>query len=130
MNISLYFLVWTFISLYRYLQDRAALSSCLRTLGIFVMFACYLTDTAFHIDVADAIIPHLLPPPDKVRLSASKNQCGGSRMIFFGSGPDPTLKWVLAPEPDRAWIFFIISELVSASRELHGKLALYIYKVF
>jgi hypothetical protein len=48
------------------LQDRAALSSCLRTLGIFVMYPCYLTDTAFHIDVADAILPHLQPTADKV----------------------------------------------------------------
>jgi hypothetical protein len=48
-------------------QDRAALTSCLRTLGIFVMFPCYLTDTAFHIDVADAILPHLQPPTDKVK---------------------------------------------------------------
>ena len=43
----------------RQIQDRAALSSCLRTLGIMVMFPSYLTDTAFHIDVADAILPHL-----------------------------------------------------------------------
>ena len=31
------------------------------------MFPCYLTDTAFHIDVADAILPHLQPPPNQVR---------------------------------------------------------------
>jgi len=46
-------------SLERQIQDRAALSSCLRTLGIVVMFPSYITDTAFHIDVADAILPHL-----------------------------------------------------------------------
>jgi len=46
-------------SLERQIQDRAALSSCLRTLGIVVMFPTYVTDTAFHIDVADAILPHL-----------------------------------------------------------------------
>jgi len=46
-------------SLERQIQDRAALSSCLRTLGIVVMFSTYITDTAFHIDVADAILPHL-----------------------------------------------------------------------
>lgn len=43
----------------RLIQDRAALSSCLRTLGIFIMFSAYQTDTAFHIDVADAVLPHL-----------------------------------------------------------------------
>jgi len=67
------------------LQDRAALSSCLRTLGIFVTFPIYLTDTAFHTDVADAVLPHLpirnkdkkgpKPSPDPgaktVRVSAS-----------------------------------------------------------
>jgi len=53
-------------SLERQIQDRAALSSCLRTLGIVVMFPTYVTDTAFHIDVADAILPHLppIPPPE------------------------------------------------------------------
>ena len=48
------------------IQDRAALSSCLRTLGIFIMFPAYLTDTAFHIDVADAVLPHL-PKEAEVR---------------------------------------------------------------
>jgi len=66
----------------RLIQDRAALSSCLRTLGIFVMFPAYLTDAAFHIDVADAVLPHLpregearrtAPDPNHraVRVSAS-----------------------------------------------------------
>jgi len=49
------------ISLERQIQDRAALSSSLRTLGIVVMYPTYVTDTAFHIDVADAILPHLPP---------------------------------------------------------------------
>ena len=47
------------LSLDRQIQDRAALSSSLRTLGIMVMFPTYLTDTAFHVDVADAVLPHL-----------------------------------------------------------------------
>jgi len=42
-------------------QDRNVMSSSLRSLGIFVMFPCHLTDTAFHIDVAEAILPHLPP---------------------------------------------------------------------
>ena len=46
-------------SLERQIQDRAALSSSLRTLGIMIMYPSYLTDTAFHIDVADAVLPHL-----------------------------------------------------------------------
>jgi hypothetical protein len=43
-------------------------------------------------------------------------QCCGSGMIFFGSGSGMN--------------FFIISKSVSASRELHGKLALYSLKFF
>ena len=47
------------LSLERQIQDRAALSSSLRTLGIMVMYPSHLQDTAFHIDVADAVLPHL-----------------------------------------------------------------------
>ena len=47
------------VSLEKQIQDRATLSSSLRTLGIFIMYPTYLTDTAFHIDVADAVLPHL-----------------------------------------------------------------------
>ena len=46
-------------TLEKQIQDRAALSSSLRTLGIIIMYPSYLTDTAFHIDVADAVLPHL-----------------------------------------------------------------------
>eukprot|EP00092_Neocalanus_flemingeri_P101336 GFUD01129574.1.p1 GENE.GFUD01129574.1~~GFUD01129574.1.p1 ORF type:complete len:911 (-),score=287.76 GFUD01129574.1:124-2856(-) len=60
------------VSLERQIQDRAALSSCLRTLGIVVMFPTYVTDTAFHIDVADAILPHL--PPTQTQLASQAPQ--------------------------------------------------------
>lgn len=63
------------------IQDRAALSSCLRTLGIFIMFPAHLTDTGFHQDVAEAVLPHLEeqessrrqqePSSKAVRVSAS-----------------------------------------------------------
>jgi hypothetical protein len=42
---------------------------------------------------------------------------------WFFSAPDPTLKGVLAPDPDPAWIFYNL--WISASRELHVKIALY-----
>jgi len=58
-------------SLERQIQDRAALSSSLRTLGIMIMYPSYLTDTAFHIDVADAILPHL-PLSKPIRKSDTK----------------------------------------------------------
>ena len=48
------------------IQDRAALSASLRALGIFIMFPCYLTDTTFHMDVTEALLPNL--PLVKVRL--------------------------------------------------------------
>ena len=56
----------------RQIQDRAALSSSLRTLGIMIMYPSYLTDTAFHIDVADAVLPHLSPAKPPLQKSNAK----------------------------------------------------------
>ena len=53
-------------------QDRAALSASLRALGIFIMFPCYLTDTTFHMDVTEALLPNL--PLVKVRWCWSVDQ--------------------------------------------------------
>ena len=55
----------------RQIQDRAALSSSLRTLGIIIMFPAHLTDTGVHIDCADAILPHLGP------VAAGPGRAGG-----------------------------------------------------
>jgi len=71
------------------LQDRAALSSCLRTLGIYVTFPCYLTDSAFHIDVTDAILPHL-PVKLKEKGGAKVVQDPGYKTIHVSAS------WALA----------------------------------
>ena len=48
------------------------MSASLRSLIIFVLFPCNLTGTAFHIDVAEASLPHLPPAQPKLsKLSAS-----------------------------------------------------------
>ena len=56
---SLFFIIFSRFKKNLFVQERAAHSACLRTLGIFVTFPCYLTDTSFHIDVVDAVLPHL-----------------------------------------------------------------------
>jgi hypothetical protein len=90
----------------RLIQDRAALSSCLRTLGIFVMFPAYLTDTAFHIDVADAVLPHL--PAEEQRRSAT-------------GAPDPNNK---AVRVSASWALANLTDtLLQAERERRGDMA-------
>jgi len=80
------------LSLEKQIQDRAALSSCLRTLGIVVMFPAYVSDTAFHIDVADAILPHLpiQPQSDITPELRPQRQSTSSRI----HGLDPSKKSV------------------------------------
>lgn len=73
-------------------QDRNVMSSSLRSLGIFVMFPCHLTDTAFHIDVAEAILPHLppaLPGIVKVKKKTDSKDAGNKTVRVSAS-------WALA----------------------------------
>jgi len=60
------------------LQDRAALSASLRALGIFIMFPCYLTDTTFHMDVTEALLPNLPLVKDK---KTKSNPDPGSKTV-------------------------------------------------
>jgi hypothetical protein len=69
------------------LQDRAALSASLRALGIFIMFPCYLTDTTFHMDVTEALLPNL--PQVKDKKSKSNPDPGSKTVRVSGS-------WALA----------------------------------
>jgi len=69
------------------LQDRAALSASLRALGIFIMFPCYLTDTTFHVDVTDALIPNLPLVKDK---KSKANPDPGSKTVRVSAS------WALA----------------------------------
>eukprot|EP00088_Acartia_fossae_P039609 TRINITY_DN4123_c0_g1_i11.p1 TRINITY_DN4123_c0_g1~~TRINITY_DN4123_c0_g1_i11.p1 ORF type:complete len:943 (-),score=161.07 TRINITY_DN4123_c0_g1_i11:371-3199(-) len=69
------------------LQDRSALSASLRALGIFIMYPCYLTDTTFHMDVTDALLPNLPLVKDK---KGKNNVDPGSKTVRVSAS------WALA----------------------------------